>query len=120
MRYLLLIYSDESGYAKMTPEAGAELMAAYGKFHEEITGAGVVQGSERLQPTATATTVRVRRGKASVTDGPFAETKEQCGGFYQIDVKNLDEAIAWAEKVPTATYGSIEIRPIWEPEDYMG
>ena len=119
MRYMLLIYSDESGYAKMSPEEMGELMGAFGQFHEEISAAGIVQGSERLQPTATATTVRIRSAKTTTTDGPFAETKEQIGGFYQIDVKNLDEAIAWAERVPTSTYGSVEIRPIWEPEDYM-
>ena len=119
MRYLLLICSEESGYEKMSQEAMGELMAAFGGFHEEISAAGVVQGSQRLQPTSKATTVRVRNGKATTTDGPFAETKEQVGGFYEIDVKNLDEAIAWAEKIPTAAYGSIEVRPIWEPEDYM-
>ena len=96
-----------------------QLMAAFGAFHEEITAAGVCQGSERLQPTHTATTVRVRDGKVASTDGPFAETKEQMGGYYLIDVANLDEAVAWAQKIPTATYGSIEVRPIWEPEDYM-
>ena len=116
MRYMLLIYSDESGYAKKSPEDMGQLMEAYMKYDEELRTAGVVQGSERLQPTQTATTVRLRDGKASTTDGPFAETKEQIGGFYQIDVKNLDEAIAWAEKLPTATYGSVEIRPIWEME----
>jgi len=78
----------------------------------------VCRGSERLQPASTATTVRVRGGKTATTDGPFAETKEAVGGYYEIDVKNLDEAIAWAAKIPTAEYGSIEIRPIWEPEDY--
>ena len=118
MRYLLMIHSDESGYAHMTEADMGQLMEAYGRFDDEIESAGVVQGSQRLQPTQTATTVRVRDGKTATTDGPFAETKEAIGGFYQIDVPNLDEAIAWAEKIPTATYGSIEIRPIWEPQDF--
>jgi hypothetical protein len=118
MRYLLMIYSDESGYAKMTPDDMGQLMTAYGQFDEEITAAGVVQSSERLQPTEAATCVRVRDGKATTTDGPFAETKEAVGGYYLIDVADLDQALAWARKVPTATYGTIEVRPIWEPEDY--
>ena len=114
MRYLLLIYSDESGYATMTEEDGNKLMAAYGKFGEET--AAQTQGSERLQPCATATTVRVRKGDTMTTDGPFAETKEQLGGYYLIEAKDLDEAIAIAAKVPTAEYGCVEVRPIWEME----
>ena len=118
MRYVLMICSDESYYADKSPEFMGELMGGFMKFSEEITAAGVCEGSERLQPLATATTVRVRDGKTVSTDGPFAETKEAIGGYYQINVKNLDEAIAWAAKIPTAGYGSIEIRPIWEPEDF--
>ena len=118
MRYMLLIYSDESYYATRTPDQMGELMGAYGQFSEEVMGAGVLGSSERLQPVGSATTVRVRDGQQTTTDGPFAETKETLGGYYLIDVANLDEAIAWAAKVPTASYGSIEIRPIWEPEDF--
>jgi len=114
MRYLLLINSAESGYEKMSEAEMGELMGAYGRFQGELTGAGVHVDSHRLQPTATATTVRVRDGQTTTTDGPFAETKEQMGGYYLIDVPNLDEAIAWAAKIPTATYGSIEVRPVWE------
>lgn len=116
MRYMLLIYSAESDEGRLSEQEMGELMEAYGQFHEEIAKSGVMQSAERLQPTATATTVRVRSGDVSTTDGPFAETKEQIGGFYQIDVADLDEAIAWARKIPTAAYGSIEIRPIWEEE----
>ena len=119
MRYMLLINSPESYYATQTPEQMGELMAAYGQFQQEIEAAGVHRESNRLQPTSTATTVRVRNGKAATTDGPFAETKEQFGGYYTLDVKDLDEAIAWAAKIPTAKYGSVEVRPVWEPEDYM-
>ena len=104
MRYLLLIYSDESGYATMTEEDGNKLMAAYGKFSEDT--AAQTEGSARLQPISTATTVRVRKGDIMTTDGPFAETKEQLGGYYLIEAKDLDEAIAIAAKVPTATTAS--------------
>ena len=117
MRYLLMIYSDESHYATMSEADMGALMGAYGEFSEEVAAAGVLESSDRLQPTPTATSVRVRNGKTETTDGPFAETKEAFGGYYLINVKNLDEALAWAAKIPTATYGSIEVRPIWEMED---
>jgi hypothetical protein len=119
MRYLLLIYSPESHYMKMSPPEMGALMAEWGRFHEEIAASGVLEGSDRLQPTATASTLRLRAGKAATTDGPFAETKEQLGGYYLIRVQNLDEALAWAAKIPSARVGSIEVRPIWEAEDYM-
>lgn len=113
MRYLLMIQSDESLYGKMSEQEMGELMAAYGSFHAEIEASGVHLASERLQPSTTATTVRVRKGDTVTTDGPFAETKEQCGGFYLIDVPDLDAAIQWAARIPTAGYGSIEVRPVW-------
>ena len=115
MRYLLLIHSNESRLAEMTPEEGGEMMAGYERFTIALEKAGVLQGSDRLQPTATATTVRVRNGQTLNTDGPFAETKEQLGGYYLIDVENLDEAIRWAAQIPSAKDGSVEVRPIWEP-----
>ena len=114
MRYMLMIHSDESLYPKMSEAKMGQLMQDYGEFSEAVMKAGVHNGSDRLRPTPTATTVRVRDGETLTTDGPFAETKEQFGGFYTIDVKDLDEAIAWAAKVPTAKYGTIEVRPIWE------
>ena len=114
MKYMLLIHSDESVYPKMSEEDHGQLMAKYGQFTSEIQGAGVLLDSDRLRPTATATTVRVRDGETLTSDGPFAETKEQLGGFYTIDVGNLDEALSWAAKIPSATYGSIEVRPIWD------
>ena len=112
MRYLLTIYTDESRYATMTPEDSARLMADYGAFGQEAQEAGVLLGGEGLQPTATATTVRVRDGEAMFTDGPFAETREQLGGYYLVEAKNLDEAIGLAAKVPSARSGSIEVRPV--------
>ncbi len=116
MRYLLMIYSDPAYYAKATPKEMGELMAGYKVFTKEILGSGAMQSAERLQPVETATTVRVRGGKTLVTDGPFAETKEQIGGFYLVEAPDLDAAIAWAKKIPTVKYGSIEIRPIWEED----
>jgi hypothetical protein len=114
MRYMLLIHSDENYYATVSEAEMGQLMGAYGQFSEEF--AGQIQGSDRLQPVQTATTVRVRNGDTVTTDGPFAETKEQFGGYYVIEAKDLDEAIAIAAKVPTAAYGSVEVRPIWEME----
>ena len=108
MRYLLLIYGDES--REMDPA----IMGEYEAFTKEIQEAGVYLGGEPLQPTTAATTVRLRAGNASSTDGPFAETKEQLGGYYMLDCENLDQAIAYAAKVPSAKTGSIEVRPIWE------
>jgi hypothetical protein len=112
MQYLLLIYDDEKGWAKMTEADRGKIFGEYGKFTEEIKRGGQYQGSNPLQPTSTATTVRVRNGKQLTTDGPFAETKEQLGGYYLIEAKNLDEAIAIAAKIPSARTGSIEVRPI--------
>ena len=114
MRYLLLIHSDETRYPKMPPQEMEQLMAAYGTFTEQLKKAGAYVAAHRLRPTTTATTIRVRNGETLTTDGPFAETKEQLGGFYLIQANDLDEAIAWAAKVPSAKYGSIEVRPIWE------
>jgi hypothetical protein len=114
MKYLLLINSSEQEEETMSPEDGEKLMAAYGTFTQELQAAGVMRGADRLRPTSTATTVRVRNGETIATDGPFAETKEQLGGYYMIEVKDLDEAITWAAKVPSAAYGSVEVRPIWE------
>jgi len=114
MRYLLLIHDAESIFAKMTPADMGKLMGEYQHFGEELRGSGAFKDAARLRPVATATTVRVRDGKTLTTDGPFAETKEQLGGFYLIDVKDLDEAIRWASKIPSAKLGCVEVRPIWE------
>ena len=114
MRYLCLIYFDEQSVANMSEEEMGVIMEAYGKYTEELQGAGAMLAGEALQPTATATTVQVRNGRTLTTDGPFAETKEQLGGFYMIEARDLDEAIAWAAKIPGATDGSIEVRPIME------
>jgi hypothetical protein len=114
MRYLLLICTDEESVGAMSPEEGAAMMAEYVAFGEEAGARGVLQGGERLRPTTDATTVRVRDGEVITSDGPFAETKEQMGGYFVVDCKDLDEAIDVAAKIPGARHGSIEVRPIWE------
>jgi hypothetical protein len=114
MRYMLLIYSDQARDASASPAEQAEMYQAYDAFTKELGARGAMKSGEALQPTTTATTVRVRNGKTATTDGPFAETKEQLGGFYLVDVKNLDEAIKAAAMIPGAKQGSIEIRPIME------
>lgn len=110
MRYIFLIYDKE---AEMSAR-GVDLYPEYGAFGEEVTKAGVIRGGDPLSPSGSATTVRVRDGKTATTDGPFAETKEQLGGYYILDCKDLDEAISYAAKIPTARFGSIEVRPIIE------
>ena len=114
MKYLCLIYSDENRVAKLPANESKTLMGEYMAFTESIRKSGHLLGAERLQPTHTATTIRSRNGKISTTDGPFAETKEQLGGFYMIEAKDLDDAIAVASRIPGTRTGSIEVRPIWE------
>jgi hypothetical protein len=112
MKYALLICSDESAEGAMSPEEGQAEFAKYLVFQE---GAGsAILGGERLRPTSDATTVRVRDGEVLASDGPFAETKEQMGGFYLVEAKDLDEAIDLASKIPAALHGSIEVRPVWD------
>jgi hypothetical protein len=112
MKYAFNIYVDESRRAAASEEDQQAMSQAYGVLTQEMHDKGVFVAGEGLYPTATATTVRVREGDRDVTDGPFAETKEQLGGFYVLDVKDLDEAIEWAAKIPGSQIGSIEIRPV--------
>ena len=112
MQYMLLIYETEKNWQNTSKSAQQEMMAAYQQFTDEIKKAGQFKAGDALQPVATATTVRVRDGKKLHTDGPFAETKEQLGGYYLIEAKNLDEAIAVAARIPGAKTGSIEVRPV--------
>jgi len=114
MRYLLLIYGDEGGYAGASAEDMQNEMAEYMAFGEAITAEGIMRGGEALQPSGTATTVRVREGETLLSDGPFAETHEQLGGFYMIECDTLDEAIGAARRIPGARHGSVEVRPIRE------
>jgi hypothetical protein len=114
MRYALLICSDETAMDAVSPKEAEASMAKYMAWGEEMGKRGVLQGGERLRPTTDATCVQVRDGDVLTSDGPFAETKEQIGGFYLVDCKNLDEAIEVASKIPGASIGTIEVRPIWE------
>jgi hypothetical protein len=116
MRYLLLIYQDEVAHSHWSQEQLAAEYQAYNEFTESVAKSGALQSGEPLMPTNTATTVRVRNSKTLTTDGPFAETKEQLGGYYLMNCKDLDEAIALAARIPAATDGSIEIRPVMEFE----
>jgi hypothetical protein len=112
MRYALLIYGNEAPALQMTKEQGDAEMAAYFAFGEQYKDK--IVGGDALMPTNSATTVRLREGKTLTTDGPFAETKEQMGGFYLVNCENLDEAIEIASHIPGATSGSIEVRPVME------
>jgi hypothetical protein len=112
MQYLLLIYRNEAEQAKMDAAAGQKMMQGYGAFTQSIIQSGNFKAGDALQPTSTATTVRVRDGKTLTTDGPFAETREQLGGYYLVEAKDLDTALEIAARIPGAKVGSIEVRPI--------
>src|SRR5438309_6310892 len=114
MRYLLMICTEEKALLDLPPAEASPMLAEYQAFGEEMGKRGALQGGERLRPTTDATTVRVRDGEVLTSDGPFAETKEQIGGFFLVDCKDLDEAIEVASKLPGARHGTIEVRPIWE------
>lgn len=116
MRYALLIHYSEAAMVERSEAEQEEIFQEYWKFTQDLVGAGAMRAGEALQPTATATTVSVGEGGTVTTDGPFAETKEQLGGFYIIDVENLDQAIEWAAQIPDARAGVIEVRPILEIE----
>jgi hypothetical protein len=115
MKYLLLMYADESIGSKYSKEELQDAAKTWAKFRQEIAASGVLISSSGVAPDTRATTVRVRDDKTLITDGPFAETHEQLGGFFLVECNDLDEAIRWAEKIPTAKYGSIEVRQLWSP-----
>ena len=112
MQYMLLIYSDPSVWESMPEEESRAIYGEYFAYTEELRNSGKLVAGDALQPTVTATSVRVRSGETLTTDGPFAETKEVLGGYYLIDVDTLDEALEWGAKIPGATYGTIEVRPV--------
>jgi hypothetical protein len=112
MQYLLLIYTSEAAVGALNPDAMKTMLGEYQAFTQSIIQSGQFKAGDGLKPTSTATTVRVREGKIAVTDGPFAETREQLAGYYLIEAKDLDEAIAIAARIPGAKLGSIELRPI--------
>lgn len=114
MQYILMDYVGEAGWPTLTREEQEHWLGAYKAYMEAMTETGVLRSSAGLQPTSSATTVRVTDGKTQVLDGPYADTKEQLGGFHIIEAPDLDAAIAWAAHSPTALHGVVEVRPLWE------
>ncbi len=112
MRYLMMLYGNEQQWAAMPSEAQQQAFAAFMQYNQALAASGVLRAGEQLQPSVTATSVRIRSGALQTTDGPFAETKEQLGGYYLIEVESLDDAIEWAAKCPAAFGGTIELRPL--------
>jgi hypothetical protein len=113
MQYMLMIYNNEAAMQTASEADIGQVIAAYGAYTEAMVAAGVMVAGDRLRPSASATTVRVADGKTQVLNGPYAETKEQLGGYYLIEVPDLDAALSWASRCPGAGYGVIEVRPIW-------
>jgi len=113
MKYMLLIFANESAQQAATEAEASQMHAAYGAYTQALIAAGVMAGGERLHPSTSATTLRTVNGKAEVLNGPYAETKEQLGGFYMIDVPDLDAALSWASRCPAASHGTMEVRPVW-------
>jgi hypothetical protein len=122
MQYLLTLYADESRFAQMTPQQQQQGYAAYMAYNQALADAGALVGSNRLRPSPTATTVRTTDGKLQVLDGPFAESREQLGGYFLIDVPDLDAALQWAGRCPGSQHGVVEVRAIWERQSgqYVG
>jgi len=113
MEYMLLIYSDYARFESMSAAQKAEGLAAYGAYTEALQKSGALRGGNRLRPVQAATTVRLKSGKTEVLNGPYAETREQLGGYYLIEVPDLDAALSWAARCPGASHGVVEVRPIW-------
>lgn len=113
MQYLLMLYLDDTAWPKMTPEQQKEGEAAYMAYTDALVKSGILVGANRLQPSASATTVRLEDGKPKVLDGPYADAKEQLGGYYLIEVPDLDAALSWASRCPTIGHGIVEVRPVW-------
>ena len=113
MKYLLLIMGDETKMNNLPIVGDTGMSEEFGAYHAALAKSGALVGGERLRPTSTATSVRVRDQKAVILNGPYAETQEQLGGYYVIDVPDLDEAIQWAKRCPSARNGTIEVRPVW-------
>ena len=114
MQYLLVLHVTESGWGQMTPEQQQQGTAAYMAYGEALRKAGAFVGSNRLKPSSNSTTVRVVNGKSQVLDGPYVDSKEQVGGYYLIEVADLDAALSWAARCPAAHHGVVEVRPVWQ------
>jgi hypothetical protein len=117
MQYLLLLYSEEGGWDQLSEEEQEQAVGAYNAYTEALSEAGVLVGANRLGASAVATTVQSADGKSQVLDGPYADSKEQLGGYYLIDVEDLDAALAWASRCPGAEDGIVEVRPVWQAPD---
>lgn len=118
MEYLLLLHADPQGMKALPQDTQAAALAAYRAYTNAVQEAGVLLSSNRLRPGSMSTVVRVRDGKTDVQNGPFAETREELGGYYLIDVPDLDTALSWAARCPGSSHGSVEVRPIWPMTDY--
>jgi hypothetical protein len=116
MKYMLMVHVDERALQGLDEATVTRMTAPYAAYTEALNKAGVMKGSERLRPTSSSTTVRVADGKTQVLNGPYADTREQLGGYFLIDVPDLDAAISWAARCPGASHGTIEVRPIWSME----
>jgi hypothetical protein len=113
MQYLLMLYVNENGWTNLTKAQQEEGVAAYSAYTQALKKAGALVGADRLKPSSSATTVRISNGKSQVLDGPYADSKEQLGGYYLIDVADLDAALWWAARCPAASHGVVEVRPVW-------
>ena len=113
MQFILMTYVNEAGWTHLTKAEQEQGVAAYVAYMQAMTKAGVLKGSNRLKPSSAATTVRIANGKSQVLDGPYADSKEQFGGYFLIEVADLDAAISWAARCPAATHGVVEVRPLW-------
>ena len=120
MKYMLLIHDEEKAWAKLSESESQQVMADYRQFTQQIQASGHYLAGAQLHPTTAATSVRLRDGKRLVTDGPFAETREQLGGYYLVEAKDLDEAIGIAARIPSARFGTIEVRPVVENRSVAG
>lgn len=118
MEYMLLVHADPVAFDAMSASSRREMIAAYEAYAGALEEAGAMRGGGRLRPGHTATTVRVHSGKTQVLNGPYAETREQLGGYFLIDVPDLDAALQWAARCPGASHGAVEVRPVWPPEEY--
>jgi hypothetical protein len=113
MKYMLLIFASEAAQQAASTTDNEQMHAAYGAYTQALIKAGAMGGGERLRPTSSATTVRISGGKTKVINGPYAETKEQLGGYYIVEAPDLDAALSWAARCPAASHGAVEVRPIW-------
>jgi len=113
VQYLLMAYVDETGWPRMSKSEQEQGIAAYAAYSEALKTSGVIKGSNRLQPSSVATTVRSTNGKSQVLDGPYVDSKEQLGGYFLIDVPDLDAALSWASRCPAVNHGVVEVRPVW-------